>query len=276
MGKKVYVNGGILVSTRNFSCINATCLCDKIPEGAEYIDPPIVDGEKCLIIDDEHPQSPFNEYFCKTFFTSLYIGIDFFSDEIKDCYIEFSEGIEECRKLILLDMTHENGVQWAFYKMVYLHAISCIDSLICSMVVSKIANNENLFIKYYKIMLPTHKKSDLIDYLIEGKREEWENEVMKVILHTSFCNINTIKDSFKCLDSTPPIEYKDLMENHFKIRHLLMHRNGKTFDGRQIELNRDIMKSAIEDVNNYGEYLVRCFLTPRRNSNKNQKTQKEG
>lgn len=266
MGKKIYVNGGILINTRKFSCINATCLCDVIPEGAEIIDPPIVDGEKCLIIDDEHPQSPFYEYYCKTFFSTLYIGINYYSYQNDDCFKEFSEGIEESRKLLLLDVPNENDIRWAFLKMVYLHAVSCLDSFICSLVISKIIHDETLFIKYYKKLLSAHKKSELTDFLIMGKREEWENKVLEEVLHTSFCSIDTIKDSFKCLNVTTPISYNEVMDNHFKLRHLLMHRNGKRINGNRIELNNTIVNTAIEDVNNYGDYLLHCFQTPRDNA----------
>ena len=64
MGKKIYVNGGILVNTRFFACKNATCLCGVVPDDALYIDPPLYKKEylpnqeevKCLVIHGEKPE----------------------------------------------------------------------------------------------------------------------------------------------------------------------------------------------------------------------------
>lgn len=263
MGKKIYVNGGILVNTPYFTYKNVTCLCDKIPEGAEIIDPPLYEGTKCLVIDDDYPHSPFNEYFCKTFFTSLYVGVGTIIDPGEECYEEFSEGIEEARKLLSIKLPQNNDIQWPFYKMVFLHAISCLDSFICSLVLSKIRHDEKLLIDYYKKMLSNQKKANLLDDLVVGDRKKWERNVIEEVLHTSFCKIDTIKDCFKCLNASTPKDNTELMNEHFRTRHILIHRNGKLIDGDKIALDYDCVSSAIDDVYNYGCYLLHCFQTPR-------------
>ena len=69
---KVYVNGGILIKTRYFACKGLTCLTEIIPNGTRVINPTTkCDGSPCLIIDDKHPQSLFNDYYAKTFVSSL-------------------------------------------------------------------------------------------------------------------------------------------------------------------------------------------------------------
>ena len=260
MGKKIYINGGILVMTRFFTCKNAVCLCDEIPKGAAVINPPIYNGSKCLVIDDKHPQSLFNEYYCKKFFSSLYTGVDYLSHTNEECYEEFVAAIEESRKLLEMSVNHD--LQWAFYKMIYLHTISCLDAFICSLVLSKISHNEVLFSRYYEKMFTLSKRLKL-DSLIDSNRAKWEHEVLVGILNTSFCNVKRIKDSFKILGLSSPIMYRDIISAHFNNRHILMHRNGKKLEGERLKLNREIVYFATNDILDYGKYLLLCYNTPR-------------
>lgn len=174
MSKKVYVNGGIIVNTRYFTCNNATCLCKEIPIDAEYIDPPMTKDGKCLVIDDQHPQSLFNDYYCKTFFSSLYKGCDYLSMSNDDCFKEFCIGIEEARKLIAIDYMVTEEVGEVYCKMIYLHVISCFDAYISSLILSIIAHNESLFIKFYKKLVSSQKKAEISDFLITGEHAKWE------------------------------------------------------------------------------------------------------
>ena len=72
MGKRIYVNGGILITTPFFAYKNAGASYDLPPENSEIIEPNTITetGEPYLEISNEHPQSIFNEYYAKTFFTT--------------------------------------------------------------------------------------------------------------------------------------------------------------------------------------------------------------
>lgn len=68
MAKKFYVDGGILVDTPYFKCRDAECGYKEQPEGTEVMPTNHeIDGNPCLLIDDDYPQSMFNEYYAKTF-----------------------------------------------------------------------------------------------------------------------------------------------------------------------------------------------------------------
>ena len=261
--KKIYVNGGILVNTRFFACNSATCLCSDIPEDAEYIDPPIIEFNdnsqteklKCLLIDDEHPQSLFTEYYCKTFFTSYYEGIDYLNMTSENCFSEFNEGIDEARMMIDHYPEKDNSLSGVFYKMVYLHVISCLDSYICSIILSKISHDEALFLDFYEKMLSASKKAELTKLLINFNRGKWERGVIDEILHLSFCNIERIKKSFKLLKKKYPNVNNANIDKHFKNRHLLIHRNGKMLDGKRFVVDRGMAKNVIIDIYKYGEAI---------------------
>ena len=62
MAKKVYVNGSILIKTSDFKYEGAGALFG-IPDGAETIETnDVIDGLPFLVIDDERPQSMFNDF----------------------------------------------------------------------------------------------------------------------------------------------------------------------------------------------------------------------
>jgi hypothetical protein len=69
MGKRIYVNGGILITTPFFAYKNAGAWHDTPPENSEIIEPNAITetGKFYLEISDEQPQSIFNEYYAKTF-----------------------------------------------------------------------------------------------------------------------------------------------------------------------------------------------------------------
>lgn len=261
--KKIYVNGGILVNTRFFACKNVTCLCSDIPEDAEYIDPPIIEFNdnsqteklKCLLMDDEHPQSLFTEYYCKTIFTSYYEGIDYLNMTPENCFNEFNEGIDEARMMIDYYPEKNNSLCGVFYKMVYLHVISCLDSYICSIILSKISHDEALFLDYYEKLLSASKKAEVTKLLINFNRGKWERGVIDEILHLSFCNIERIKKSFKLMEKKYPNVDDAIIKNHFKNRHLLMHRNGKMLEGGKLIVDRAMAESVINDIYKYGEAI---------------------
>ena len=66
MVKTIFVNGNLLVKTQYFMPIDIGVGYETPPEGAIILDPKDeVDGYKCLLIDDDHPQSLFYEYYVK-------------------------------------------------------------------------------------------------------------------------------------------------------------------------------------------------------------------
>ena len=57
MGKKIYVNGGILIDTPFFTCCDGGALFDIQPEGAGVLETNcIIENHPCLKIDDNNPQ----------------------------------------------------------------------------------------------------------------------------------------------------------------------------------------------------------------------------
>lgn len=250
MGKKFYVDGGIFINTPYFTCIDGGCGFKEQPEDTEILNTNhIIEGERCLLIDDEHPQSIFNEYYAKTFYTSGYTESSYIRHSYIDCYNEYEETINRLSSLLDKVQNLDKDEQSTLNKMVYLNIISAFDSFICSVLLVRLVHDENAFILYSDKMFPKKFKED-IDILKanneDGKREQ---KIIEKILETSFANINTIKDAMKYAGFS--IELNDLAQisSHFRNRHILIHRNGKKIDGEYLNIG-DIELAEVSKCTN--------------------------
>ena len=188
MAKKIYVDGGILINTRYFTCIEAGCLYSEKPEGAVVIEPTTcVEGQKCLIIDDDHPVSMFNEYYARTFLTALYMGADYLNKSYIDCYNDYCVSIRGVKSILTIQNGQDNDVESALMKMIYVNIITILDAFFCSIILSTIVRDENLFVNYYNQMIPNNVKLDLEKHLIVDERGHWEQGIIKEI------NLNEVK-----------------------------------------------------------------------------------
>lgn len=72
MGKKIYVNGNIIIKTRYFKFKDNCGACYREPpEGTEIWEAnKIENGSKFFEITDKNPQSIFNDYYAKGGFTT--------------------------------------------------------------------------------------------------------------------------------------------------------------------------------------------------------------
>lgn len=250
MGKKIYVNGGILVDSRYFRCMpDSGALFSNPPEGAEIIEP--IDereGSKCLIIDDKHPQSIFNSFFAKSWFTQLYEGADFLNRTYEDCFSEASEELKEIENVIeditpLKDQTKES-----IFKFLYINVNTIVDSLICALILTTITKDELVFTEYANKMFFGKEK----DALIKKKEFQgdaiWEQAVLTKIMEKSYCNIVTIQKAFTTMHFRKPIDKECAMANHFHNRHILAHRNGKMKDGEKMVISESILRTVLSDA----------------------------
>lgn len=138
-----------LFNTPYFKCIDGGCGFKDQPEDTEILNTNhIINGEHCLLIDDEHPQSIFNEYYARTFYTSGYMEASYIRHSYWDCYKEYEETINRLSSLLDKIKGLDNEEQSTLNKMAYLNVISAFDSFICSILLVRLVNNENAFNLY--------------------------------------------------------------------------------------------------------------------------------
>ena len=270
MGKRIYVNGGILVNTRYFAfSAGAGCLFPEQPEGSILLEPKDeVEGSKCLIIDDDHPQSIFNTYYAKTFLTSLYSGAEYYRNNYRDCFDETEGELREVVKILSSIKAVEQESRDSLMKFLYINVVTILDSFICSIILSTIVREEKLFLDYYQKMISNKDKINLEKYLLDENRGQWdkmpgkktkitvdvngpEKDIIDIILRTSFENMEKIKDAFGAIGLKKPQDNDGVMSKHFKIRGVLVHRNGKMKDGERMIVTEEMVRELLEDTESF-------------------------
>ena len=253
MGKKIYVNGGILVNTRYFAFpAGGEVFCSEQPEGSILIDPTDeYEGSKCLIIDDEHPQSIFNTYYAKTFLTSLYSGAEYYKNNYLDCFNETEGELLEVEKILSAISSVKQGVRDSLMKFLYINVVTILDSFICSIILSTIVRDEILFLNYYQIMIGNRDNTKLDKYLKDDNRGLWEKEIVDIILHTPFENMKNIKKAFGAIGLEKPQDNNGVMSKHFHNRGVLVHRNGKKKEGGRLVVTEEMVRKLLADTENF-------------------------
>lgn len=144
-------------------------------------------------------------------------------------------------------------------KMLYVNVITILDAFICSVILSTVVRNEEIFVNYYNQMISNNVKISLEKYLIKEERGLWEQGIVKEIMLTSYSNIKTIKNAFKAMGMAKPQDPNDIISRHFHNRHLLVHRNGKMKDGRILMVNAEMIDSLLVDIEGFANQIMRII-----------------
>ena len=261
MGKKIYVNGGILVNTRYFAFSGeAGCLFSEQPEGTILLEPTVeVEGSKCLIIDDAHPQSIFNTYYAKTFLTSLYSGAEYYRRNYIDCFNDTEEELNEVEKILSSLSSIDSETKGSLMKFLYINIVTIIDSFICSIILSTIVRDENKFQSYYDKMIGNGDKNRLDKFLSCEDRGKWEFETIDIILRTSFENMKKIKNAVGARGLKKPLDNDGVMAEHFHKRNVLVHRNGKMKNGERMKITEEDVRQLLADTKSFIENIKKTI-----------------
>ncbi len=103
---------------------------------------------------------------------------------------------------------------------------------------------------YYQAFVLTHpefktRKFELREIFTQQK--QLDSVVKKIILDTIFHNLPTIKNMYEDTFSINFPSIKDIYK-FVLVRHDLVHRNGKTKDGKEVEINDEYIDKVISDT----------------------------
>nr|DAM09070.1 MAG TPA: PSP RiboL-PSP-HEPN [Caudoviricetes sp.] len=256
MGKRIYVNGGILITTPFFAYKNAGASYDLPPENSEIIEPNTITetGEPYLEISNEHPQSIFNEYYAKTFFTTQHTFAYFFAKDFIGSYNDFKQRIDEIQSVINIKGLDEQK-QNIINKLSYINIITSLDTFICDIILTKIIQDEESFNNFFNSIPPCKKKDEMTKLKEDNLVAQWEQKAIEYVMRTSYSNIDTIKDILKELFKVSIIDTNGKMKKHFYYRNLLAHRNGRKKDGGYINITNEELKSLITDTQSIAKQI---------------------
>jgi hypothetical protein len=256
MAKKVYVNGSILIKTSDFKYEGAGALFG-IPDGAETIETnDVIDGLPFLVIDDERPQSMFNEYYAKGVFTTLYSWSYYLNSNCQKAYDNFNERKSEIE--CLLEGSDKLSIlqQELTYKLLLLNVVTLFDAFVCETIVSKITSSKECFDAFYEKFYDdlTDNKKRHFDKLGRG---ELEREVLMSQLMKSFANVERVNHIYKKVwDLDFDICEGYNLQDWFNWRHRIIHRNGREKDGTYHQFSHDDVKKALVGIDTAVNHIM--------------------
>lgn len=248
MGKKIYVEGNILVKTRYFKANECGTLYLTPPEGTEIWKPNYIDknGIEFFIIDDKNPQSMFYEYYAKGEFATYDNWVSYLFQSIDEVRDNYNQQIQEIKNLIKADNIHKEHNP-ALYKLYYVKIGTSLDAFICDTVLTIITSDESLFESFSTSCCCNIKPERIIKLKHKGAGF-FEQEVIYKVLRKSYLNVKAIKDFFNEFYNSN-IEFdSDQLNEYFVKRHLLVHRNGRDKNDDYIMVNVSTLNSFIKDA----------------------------
>lgn len=259
-GKKIYVNGGLVIKTPFFSYRGAECLYEEASKDMEIMEcDNEIDGYLCVIVDEEKAPSIFNEYYAKTGFSTNTSWAPFLYKSNEDNYEEYKCRIDEIYELTKIEDLSANTKQILF-RQVYLGIVAAVETFVCDTILSKLSNSKDAFCKYinekklYKISDTI--KEDLDRMWNKNEMGNAEQKVFDHVLKESYCDINKIKLIYKRLFKISICDINGKMKRHFQKRHLIAHKNGRKKNGEIDILCEKDIDGLISDTNGFVKLIM--------------------
>lgn len=253
MGKINYVNGTILIRTREFRYhVEDTCLC-KIPDGVNVLEPnTIVDGSPCYVIDDINSLSIFDNFMATGGYTSLESGSYYFNSsyqEVYDNYLLQKNELKEFANSVIDDKYINKSFA---YKLIFMNAMTLLDSFVCELYISKLTSNEELFSKQLKYVKNDKREKGWFRKKLREYGPNEERAFIYYIRNQSYINSSKINEIIKNISSYDKdiIPEKSSIEKWIKLRHDVAHNNAREIDGDFHRFTKDEIRTVICDVEN--------------------------
>ncbi|WP_024995196.1 HEPN domain-containing protein [Phocaeicola paurosaccharolyticus] len=255
MAKKFYVKGGILVNTPYFNSNDVGCFYTKQPKDTEIMETnTTIEGIPCLLIDNENPQSIFNEYYAKDFFTSYYSGAEFYYKSYREAYNDYISRITDIKEIIQIENLNDKQ-KMIVNRLSYLNIVASIETFVCDTLLTKITEKEDLFMDYFNTIEPK-RKEEMKNLLDNGQIGKWEQSVIDYVIKTSYCNIDTIKNMYKDVFNVLIVNTNGVMNKIILNRNKLAHRNGRNKDGSYINISNQELETLINNSKNFVDQIL--------------------
>ena len=247
MSKIIYVNGSIIVDTQYFVPKDIGVGYSEPPVGAIVVEPTDeVEGMKCLLIDDDHPQSLFNAYYAKDGTVSGALAASYVTSSYLNSIHLYGKRIGETIDVIKRASEWPATEKALLYKMAYVNILTALDAFICYVLLKRSMDDEVLFKDVMYKLAPKSKKDKWDKLISEGRDGEWEQDAIRFVQETSLLNTEKIDDAFKEV-KFKRLEYdRERMDGIFKKRHLLVHRNGRQRDDEEFVVTYEILKDLVD------------------------------
>lgn len=263
MGNIIYVNGSIIVQTKFFVPKDMGCGYQIAPEGADIIEASdVVNGIHCLLIDDKHPQSLFNEYYAKDDISTEFLASSYLTASLLDNINLYKKRIGEICDVIHKVSDWDEHTKALVYKMAYVNILTALDAFVCSVLLNRAAKDAKFFMDLTNSLANKTKKEFWKRKKVEGKNGEWEQDAIRFILESSFLNTDKIDKAIKQVGLKRLVYKRKEAKRFFRMRHLIVHRNGRQSDDNELIITYDSLDGLINTCHNLvGAIFDSVFIT---------------
>jgi len=163
-----------------------------------------------------------------------------------------AKNLEQARELLDAPVGEEH--QSHFLRLIYVSVVTALETFLSDCFINTISGKPKLLRKFVETN-PEFQKRKLTLSEIFSRVDEIEEEVRSFLMDLLWHNLEKIKPMYQ---TTLGIDFPDDLKPLFRavvIRHDIVHRNGKSKDGEEIELNRDEVEDLISQVEEFGRHI---------------------
>jgi hypothetical protein len=171
----------------------------------------------------------------------------------KKFYESFLQSLYEIEALALTPLIDE-GLRASLDKLLFLNVITAMETYLSDAFINTIMGDDALIRKLVETNPDfKNRKIDLSEIYsrVDGLKEEVRNYLLEIIYH----NIAKVKPMY---ESVLNISFPNDLSAVFKaiqVRHDIAHRSGKTKEGAQVSINKDVILKLIAVVQSFVEVI---------------------
>ncbi len=165
--------------------------------------------------------------------------------------ITFEQSISDVKDISNIQLSEKH--RKIFNKLIYSHIITILETYLSDTFINTIMTNESCFKKFVMVN-KDFKKRKLSLNEIYTRSDEIKKEVAEYLAELIYHNIAKVTSLYKDVLS---INFPSLSAIYkaVNIRHDIVHRNGKTKDGTEINIDDSDIEKLINDVETFVKHI---------------------
>ncbi|WP_447978224.1 HEPN domain-containing protein [Candidatus Nitrospira bockiana] len=162
-------------------------------------------------------------------------------------YATFLESIRNIKMLLNQDL--EAYLNEILHRLLFVNIISALESYLSDAFINTVLPNPDLLRKFVETN-PDFRERKLTLNEVFKRADQLKDEVKEYLIGLRYHNLAKIKPMYK---TTLEIEFPDTGDlfRAIKVRHDLVHRNGKTKDGATIAITKNDVLDLIEKIESF-------------------------
>lgn len=162
----------------------------------------------------------------------------------KDYYDTFNRALLSAAKLNDVELENDDEITSILRRQTYIFVIGALEAFLSEALINLTDENIDYFRNFVETLSEfKEKKFPLSEIFVV--QEELKESVKKVLLDINYHNLIKVKEMYQ---STFKISFPDIgfLLKSVKVRHDLVHRNGKTKQGEVVKIDKEALSNLIE------------------------------